>query len=75
MRKEVLKWLVVGRKRTLELMPDKAAAYTSKLKKLMGRRKTPLTRFRKIVRKLRFAALCLPAGRVLMSPLNRAVRS
>jgi hypothetical protein len=73
-RKEVLGWLVDGRSRTVELPPDKAAAYSCELKKLLRRKKIPLARFRKIVGKLRFAALCLPAGRALMSPLNRAVR-
>jgi hypothetical protein len=73
-RKEVLGWLVDGRERTLELTPDKATAYAGELKKLLRRKKIPLARFRKIVGKLRFAALCLPAGRALMSPLNRAVR-
>ena len=73
-RKEVLGWLVDGRERTLELTPDKATAYAGELKKLLRRKKIPLARFRKIVGKLRFAALCLPAGRVIMPPLNRAVR-
>jgi hypothetical protein len=72
--KEVLGWLVDGHKRTLELTLDKAVAYASKLNKLLRKKKTPLTRFWKIVGKVRFAALCLPAGRALMSPLNRAVR-
>ena len=47
---------------------DKAEAYTGERKN-----KIPLTPFRKIMGKLRFSTLCLPAGRALMTPLNTAM--
>ena len=72
--KDVLGWLVDGDNRTVQLTPDKAKAYGDELKKLLRKKKIPLARFRKIVGKLRFAALCLPAGRALMTPLNMAMR-
>ena len=46
----------------VELPPDKAEAYGGKLKKLKWRKKIQLACLCKIVGKLRFAALCLPAG-------------
>ncbi|KAL7546208.1 hypothetical protein ACHAWF_014642, partial [Thalassiosira exigua] len=73
-RKEVLGWLLDGDARTVVLPPDKAEAYTEELRKLLRKKSIPLPRFRKIIGKLRFASLCLPAGRALMSPLNRALR-
>ena len=72
--KEVLGWLIDGEHRTVILPESKASAYTMELTKLMRKKKIPLARFRKIVGKLRFAALCLPAGRALMTPLNMALR-
>ena len=39
----------------------------------MMKKNIPLARFSKIMCKLRFAALCLPAGRALMTPLNMAM--
>ena len=73
-RKEVLGWLVDGDARTVELPADKAAAYEKELRALMRKKKVPIKRFREIVGKLRFAALCLPAGRSLMTPFNMALR-
>lgn len=49
-------------------------AYADNLKKLMQKKQIPIARFQKIVGKLCFAALCLPAGRALMTPLNMATR-
>lgn len=72
--KEVLGWLIDGLHRTVILPDNKASAYIDELKKLLRKRKIPLARFRKIVGKLRFAALCLPAGKALMTPLNMAMR-
>jgi len=74
--KEVLGWLVDGENRTIVLPEAKATAYLKEVKILMRKKKIPLARFRKIVGKLRFAALCLPAGRALMTltPLNMALR-
>ena len=72
--KEVLGWLIDGEHRTVILPESKASAYTMELRKLLRKKKIPLARFRKIVGKLRFAALCLPAGRALMTPLNMALR-
>ncbi|KAL7546450.1 hypothetical protein ACHAWF_009786 [Thalassiosira exigua] len=69
--KEVLGWLLDGDKRTVVSPPDKAAAYTAELQKLLQKKSIPIARFRKIIGKLRFASLCLPAGRALISPLNR----
>ena len=73
-KKEVLGWLLNGDKRTVELPPDKSEAYAGEVKKLTRKIKVPLACFPKIVGKLRFAALCLPAGRALMTPLNMAMR-
>ena len=73
-KKEVLGWLVDGDQRTVQLPPDKASAYIAKLKKLLRKKRIPIARFRKIVGKLRFAALCLPAGRSFMTPLNIALQ-
>ena len=57
----------------MELPPDKAEAYATGVKGLT-RKKIPVACFHKIVGRLRFAALCLPAGRALMTPLNMAMR-
>lgn len=72
--KEVLGWLVDGDNRTVQLTESKAAAYTAELRKLIRKRRIPIARYRKIIGKLRFASLCLPAGRALMTPLNYALR-
>ena len=72
--KEILGWLIDGNNRTIVLPESKAKAYLKEVTMLMRKKKIPLTRFRKIVGKLRFAALCLPAGRALMTPLNMATR-
>ncbi|KAL7546950.1 hypothetical protein ACHAWF_011171 [Thalassiosira exigua] len=72
--KELLGWLVDGDRRTVVLPPDKAEAYTAELRRLLQKKSIPVRRFRKIVGKLRFAALCLPSGRGLMTPLNNALR-
>ena len=63
-------WLLNGDKRTVELPRDKAEAYTDEVEKLMRKKIIPLACFCKIVGKLRFAALCLPVRRALMTPLN-----
>ena len=74
--KEVLGWLVDGDKRTVQLSPDKAEAYAKEIKLLLrkGSRRVQLKRFREIVGKLRFAALCLPTGKSFMTPLNMALK-
>ena len=46
----------------------------AELKKLRKKKSIPLKRFREIVGKLRFAAICLPAGKALMTPLNMALK-
>lgn len=72
--KEVLGWLIDGENRTIELPEAKAQAYLAELKKLRKKKSIPLKRFREIVGKLRFAAICLPAGKALMTPLNMALK-
>ncbi|KAL7536629.1 hypothetical protein ACHAWF_005521, partial [Thalassiosira exigua] len=54
-----------GEARTIELPADKPANYMAELRRLLRK---------KIVEKLWFAAICLPAGRTLMSPLNQAMK-
>ena len=73
-QKDVLGWLLHGEARTVQLTADKADRYKTELKKLLKKTKIPLPRYRRILGRLRFAALCLPAGRALMTPLNRAMR-
>ena len=58
----------------MQLPPDKANAYLMELRKLLRKKRIPIARFRKIVGKLCFAALCLPAGQSFMMPLNIAMR-
>ena len=76
--KELLGWLVDGLARTIELTPDKAKRYTDELKRIMRKAKKSgrilTSRFREMVGQLRFASLCLPAGKALMTPLNMAMR-
>ena len=45
----------------------------AELKKLVRRRNIPLSRYRKMIGRLRFAALAEPAGRVLITSLNMAL--
>ena len=74
--KEVLGWLLDGDKRTVQLPPDKATAYAQEIRLLLRKtsRRVQLKRFREIVGRLRFAALCLPTGRSFMTPLNMALK-
>ena len=56
----------------VELSPDtdKAVAYLEELKKLLSEGNILMSHFYQIVGNLRFAALCLPVGPIIIIPLN-----
>jgi hypothetical protein len=73
-RKEILGWVFDGISRCLELPPDRADKLCSELHR-MGRRATaPRKDLEKLRGKLRHAAIAIPGGRGLLSPLDHALR-
>jgi hypothetical protein len=73
-RKELLGWVFDGITRCIELPEDRATKLRSELHR-MGRRNTaPRKDLEKLRGKLRHAAIAIPGGRGLLSPLDHALR-
>jgi hypothetical protein len=74
-RKELLGWVFDGVTRCIELPETRATKLNSELHR-MGRRNTaPRKDLEKLRGKLRHAAIAIPGGRGLLSPLDHALRN
>lgn len=76
-KKVILGWLLDGVARQVSLSLDKTKSYRADLKSLLGSQKkqrVKLKQFQRVVGKLHFAAIAIPAGNGLFLLLNRAMR-
>lgn len=74
--KQILGWLLDGVRQTVSLPPDKAKDYQAAVRCLLQprRRRVKRKEFKRVVRKLCFASLAIPAGQGLFAPLNAALK-
>jgi hypothetical protein len=72
--KEVLGYWLDGRNRTVPLPPDRATDLLKEVKKILKKKRVPLSRFRPIASRLQHAARILPAARAFFTPLNNALK-
>ena len=69
--KEVLGWLFDGRNKSIQLPEEKVEKILAVIKKMLrSKAGTPFNEFRKLMGKLQHAAIGIPAGKGLMTPLN-----
>jgi hypothetical protein len=73
-KKEILGFLLDGRKRTIQLTNAKADAIVLEITRVLRKQKIPLKRFQKLLGKLQHAAGILPAAKSLFTPLNVSLR-
>ena len=69
--KEVLGWLFDGQQKSIQLPEDKVKKILEVIRKMLRSKVgTPFSEFRKLMGKLQHAAIGVPAGKGLMTPLN-----
>ena len=69
--KEVLGWLFDGQQKSIQLPEDKVEKILEVIRKMLRSKVgTPFSEFRKLMGKLQHAAIGVPAGKGLMTPLN-----
>jgi hypothetical protein len=72
-RKEILGWIFDGILRTMELPPDKITKLLDSLSDAISKKWLPLKAFRTLLGKLQHAALAMPAGKSILTPLHKFV--
>jgi hypothetical protein len=72
-RKEILGWIFDGILRTMELPPDKVIKLLDSLSTSISNKWLPLKEFRTLLGKLQHAALAMPAGKSILTPLHKFV--
>lgn len=73
--KEVLGLDLDGRRRTVALPKQKAEGITTEIRRVLKKNSILLARYRKLVGKLRHAAIIMPAIRGLFTPINQALKA
>ena len=74
-RKEVLGWIFDGILRTMELPPEKIEKIMASLATAISQKRLPLKEFRTLLGKLQHAALAMPAGKSILTPLHKFVEA
>jgi hypothetical protein len=74
-RKEILGWIFDGILRTMELPPEKVTKLLDTLSDAISKKWLPLKEFRTLLGKLQHAALAMPAGKSILTPLHQFVES
>ena len=72
-RKEVLGWIFDGILRTMELPPAKVTSLLDTLSTAISSKWCPLKEFRTLLGKLQHAAMAMPAGKSILTPLHKFV--
>jgi hypothetical protein len=72
--KEILGWLLNGKDYTIYLPPSKASAIIKLTKTIAKKNHSTLNDFQKMAGKLNHAAIGIPAGKGLFSPIYHAMR-
>ena len=73
-QKEILGWTFDGKAKTMDLGDEKSDDILQKLKTLQRcRTKVPFNKFLKIVGKARSAAIGIPAGHAMFTPINKVI--
>lgn len=73
--KEILGWMFDGARRCLELPPKKVEAILGELCVMSHLQSVPIKRFKKLMGKLRHAAIGILGVHGLFSPLNQALQN
>jgi len=73
-KKDIIGFSFDGIKRTVHLLPQKAAAYIKETHRLLRRKLVPLKILQGVVGKLRHASIILPAARGFFMPINAAMK-
>jgi hypothetical protein len=74
-RKEVLGWIFDGILRTMELPPEKITKLLDSLSAAISGKRLALKEFRTLLGKLQHAALAMPAGKSILTPLYKFVEA
>lgn len=74
-RKTILGWIFDGIARSIELPEKKVKEILQELKTIGRKRNIPLERYQKILGRLRHAAIGIPTGKGLFTPLYIALKS
>jgi hypothetical protein len=74
-RKEVLGWIFDGIVRTMELPPAKVTSLLGTLSAAISSKRCPLKDFRTLLGKLQHAAMAMPAGKSILTPLHKFVEA
>jgi hypothetical protein len=72
-RKEILGWIFDGILRTMELPPEKIEKIMESLATAISQKRLPLKEFRTLLGKLQHAAMGMPAGKSILTPLHKFV--
>jgi hypothetical protein len=73
--KEILGFILNGKKRTIQLTPDKAIRIVQEILRVLKKKRVPIKRFQKLLGKLQHASGILPAAKSLFTPLNVSLRN
>ena len=73
-QKEILGYLLDGKGRTAQLVPERAEAMIKEVTAILKKKRVPFKRFRSIVGRLRHAARILPAANAFFTPFNEAMK-
>ena len=73
-RKEILGWIFDGEAYTIQLPPEKCATICSQLRQLRKSNRASLNRFQRVAGRLQHAAMGMPGGKALFTPIDMAMK-
>ncbi len=74
LKKDMIRFIFNGVKRTVHLPPAKALAYLKEIHRILRRKSVPLKTLQGVVGKVRHASIILPAAHGFFMPVNAAMR-